>query len=186
MLVGRWNRINVTVTKVRTKSQLGFSTVVFKTTVFISAFLQLFSLFSSLPYPLFHEFMHVKLRPEKEATGQLSGWGCCLVPLHHLLLVRVPAALSQRFFPPTPKGGTWSTLGCNSSSSVLLWWGGFARWLLTDFKVILFCLIQTKFLKFSDPKMRSPECSLQHLHVLEKEVNLRAANANADAVNLHC
>lgn len=35
-------------------SQLGFSTGIFKTTAFISAFLQLLLyLFSSLPYPLF-------------------------------------------------------------------------------------------------------------------------------------
>lgn len=58
--------------------------------------------------------------------------------------------------------------------------------LLTDFKVVLFYITQTKFLKFSDPKVHSAVCSLQCLHVPEKEVNLRAADANADTVNLLC
>lgn len=55
--MGWCNSINVTVTKVRTMSQLGFSTGFLKTTAFISAFLQLLLyLFSSLPYLLFFFF----------------------------------------------------------------------------------------------------------------------------------
>lgn len=57
-------------------SQLGFSTVLFKTTALISAFLQLLLyLFSSLPYPLFLWFLHSELHPENEVTKGQSGRG---------------------------------------------------------------------------------------------------------------
>jgi len=57
-------------------SQLGFSTVIFKTTVFISAFLQLLLyLFSSLPYPLFLWFLHSELHPQNEVTKEQQGHG---------------------------------------------------------------------------------------------------------------
>lgn len=112
--------------------------------------------------------------------------GMLPVPLRLLLLVQVPAALSDTS-PPRPQNQAPEAHLAAAPAALSSCDGeAFPVGLLTDFKVVLFYITQTKFLKFSDPKVHSAVCSLQCLHVLEKEVNLRAADANADTVNLLC